>query len=355
MRRRHSGGRWLLAIVVLAVAALAVYFNWARKPPVNNAPTAAEQAAPIETALAKSNAGTNAPPPVPPDSGKSAENLRGATTRKADSLTASAVEVVAAYRRGMELIKANELVKARSELSWAYFSGKLPADRQDEVRSTLTELADITLIGRNSPIFPGETYAFHYKFRHGERLVQVERKLKLHVPWQIILRINTLKQAEDIQAGRPYKMIYGPFHAVIRKSAFTMDIYLHRGGLEKVFIRRMRVGTGADGSTPAGMWRVRLGGKQQRPTWYPPPNSKLRGAVPYGHPNYAFGARGLWIGLEGLDEHNRMLRHYGIHSTNDPNSIAQARSLGCIRLADEQIELVYSLLYEHWSTVEVRP
>jgi lipoprotein-anchoring transpeptidase ErfK/SrfK len=56
-----------------------------------------------------------------------------------------------------------------------------------------------------------------------------------------------------------------------------------------------------------------------------------------------------------MDASTRNLTDYGIHSTNDQTSIGGAQSLGCIRLADGDIDLVYSLLYEHWSTVEVRP
>jgi lipoprotein-anchoring transpeptidase ErfK/SrfK len=45
------------------------------------------------------------------------------------------------------------------------------------------------------------------------------------------------------------------------------------------------------------------------------------------------------------------MTNYGIHSTNDPASIGKEGSLGCIRLNDVDIELVFSLLYEKWSTV----
>jgi len=264
-------------------------------------------------------------------------------------------KVLAIYNEGIEKLQAGEILQARTLLNRAYYSGAMPPETLAGLRTTLTELANVTLIGPGSSTNPDDPYAFAYTFQPGEVLARVERTLHLHVPWPLLLRANNLSRAEGIQAGRRYKMIYGPFHAVIYKSQFLMDVFLQREGLEKVFVRRFTVGTGANGSTPAGLWRVRLGGKQHRPTWYPPPNSSMRGPIPYGHPDYAFGVKGLWISLEGLDDATRDLPDYGIHSTNDPTSIGKAASLGCIRLADDDIELLYQLLYEHWSTVEVRP
>jgi lipoprotein-anchoring transpeptidase ErfK/SrfK len=96
------------------------------------------------------------------------------------------------------------------------------------------------------------------------------------------------------------------------------------------------------------------GGKLIHPTWNPPPSSAVQGPIGYGQPGYALGAKGLWIGLEGIDDSTRDCRNYGIHSTSDPSSIGKEESLGCIRLADEDIDLVYSLLYEVHSTVQTR-
>ena len=56
-----------------------------------------------------------------------------------------------------------------------------------------------------------------------------------------------------------------------------------------------------------------------------------------------------------MDDATRRFDGYGIHGTNDPASIGKAASLGCVRLSDPDIDFVYSLLYEKWSTVEVRP
>jgi lipoprotein-anchoring transpeptidase ErfK/SrfK len=159
-------------------------------------------------------------------------------------------------------------------------------------------------------------------------------------------------------------LVRGPFHAVVSKGRFTVDLFLQREGLPRVWVKRVRCGLGKDGSTPVGMWKVGrdyidghviLGGKLEHPTWNPPPSSDLRGPIQYGQKGYALGEKGLWIGLVGIDENTRGKRDYGIHSTSDPTSIGKEQSLGCIRLADDDIELVYSLLYEVYSSVQTKP
>jgi len=259
------------------------------------------------------------------------------------------------YELGLRLMAEDEFVRARSVLSRALFSEQLAADQAEDARNKLTELAWETLIeGR---VYEDDPYTFRYVVQPGDTLHGIERALKLHVPHQLLMQVNGIKDARRIEAGDTLMMVRGPFHAVINKSDFTMDIYLHRQGLEKIFIERKEVGLGKDDNMPVGMWRVKLGGKALHPTWYPPPRSELQGPIRYGEPNYPFGELGLWIPLEGTDENTERFSRsgYGIHSTDKPESIGRRESLGCVRLADPDIEVVYALLYEQWSTVEVRP
>jgi len=63
----------------------------------------------------------------------------------------------------------------------------------------------------------------------------------------------------------------------------------------------------------------------------------------------------FWIGLVGtegaaLDKHG-----YGIHGTIDPDSIGKQASLGCIRLKNEDVAVVYEMLVEGKSFVVVKP
>jgi len=67
---------------------------------------------------------------------------------------------------------------------------------------------------------------------------------------------------------------------------------------------------------------------------------KAETPTPHGHfeiinkrvnPGGIYGAR--WMGIS--------LDNYGIHGTNDPSSISQARSLGCIRLYNQDVEALF--------------
>jgi len=345
--------RWINVAVFLVLLGLLVWWVWPKDKTTPPGPTGPDANAPGQLAGHDANAAgardANAP-----------QSATRPTTREAPANEAvlalrklSQAEALQAAARGRQLVADGKLAEGRAELSRALLSEKLPADQQAALRTTLGELADKMLF--SSRIFDGDPYATQYTFQSREVLARVEVKLRLHVPTQTLLAVNRIGDPRTIRAGQTLKMILGPFHAIVAKGGFTMDLYLSRPPNPPVYVRRLRVGLGKDGSTPIGLWRVALGKKRDRAPWYPPPNSPVRRSIQWGQPDYPLGKRGYWIGLEGLDANTRMHTGYGIHGTNDPASIGRAESLGCIRLADADIEQVFSLLYEKWSTVEVRP
>ena len=273
-----------------------------------------------------------------------------ATTPKPQTIDSAAA--IKLYRHGQSLADEGKLIEARTALSSALFSNALESAQADNARATLADLAEHTLFSQ--AINPNDPYTMQYTVQPGDRLSRIERNLKLHVPTQLLCKVNRIENANAIRADQTMKLVKGPFHAVVSLTNFTMDIYLHRQGLPYIFIKRLPVGLGKQGTTPAGSWRVGLGRKMIKPPWNPPPNSERTGTILYGQPGYAFGTQGLWIGLEGADPKTRLMRGYGIHSTRDSSSIGTAVSLGCIRLADDDIDLVFRLLYEKWSTVVIK-
>ncbi|HZW07868.1 MAG TPA: L,D-transpeptidase, partial [Phycisphaerales bacterium] len=62
-----------------------------------------------------------------------------------------------------------------------------------------------------------------------------------------------------------------------------------------------------------------------------------------------------WIGLEGTDENTRRFAGYGIHGTVDPESIGQQKSMGCVRMAPGDVEMIYEMLIDRLSTVKIVP
>ena len=186
---------------------------------------------------------------------------------------------------------------------------------------------------------------------------------KVYVTPDFILSINHIADARSIRVGQSIKLIRGPVHAVVSKDNFTMDLYLHRddpAGLPKVFLKRLSVGLGRmdlptspGGGTPMGSWRVVA--KMAGAPWTPPQDHPAKGRMLRpGDPQYPLGKDGFWISLEGTDENTRTFYGYGIHGTNEPESIGKAASSGCVRLADDDIRFVFSVLYDKLSTVEIR-
>jgi len=285
--------------------------------------------------------------------GPAGETARGpAPATKPTGPPLSRGQAARALAEGTKLYQAGKLVEARTTLARAYRSGKLAPAVAETTRKLLAELADKTIF--SARVYEGDPYTFHYVFKPEQVLQRVERRQKLRVPWQIILKINGIRRAENIRAGQRLKMIRGPFHAIVHRSTFAMELFL-----DDVFVRRLKVCIGApETETPAGFFRVTLGGKLENAPYTPPPSSGLpQKAILPGEPGYPLDRRGLWISLTGIAEKGTTLTKedgYGIHGTNDLSSIGKAKSHGCIRLADKDIDLVFSLLYEKMSTVEVR-
>jgi lipoprotein-anchoring transpeptidase ErfK/SrfK len=95
-------------------------------------------------------------------------------------------------------------------------------------------------------------------------------------------------------------------------------------------IRSFPVATGkSEADTPTGTYGVVMMVKNP---WY------LKNNIPGGDPENPLGVR--WIGLDvpGTDGSK-----YGIHGTNQPQSIGTHASAGCVRMRNEDV----TWLYEH--------
>lgn len=108
-------------------------------------------------------------------------------------------------------------------------------------------------------------------------------------------------------------------------------LYLVLGGSKAL---RYGIGVGREGFTWTGTERVSK--MKEWPDWFPP--TEMIERQPYlprvmaGGPGNPLGARALYLG-------NTL---YRIHGTNQPSTIGQFVSSGCIRLLNEDIEDLYS-------------
>jgi lipoprotein-anchoring transpeptidase ErfK/SrfK len=201
-----------------------------------------------------------------------------------------------------------------------------------------------------------------YKIQSGDSLVKIAKRENLGVDWRFIQRINRMSDPGKLTVGQPIKLVRGPFHAVVSKGKFRLDLYqgappavtgdgvVNTAGGSTVFVASFPVGLGEFGSTPIGAFMVKQGSKLVNPAWRNPRTGEQFSAE---DPKNPIGER--WVGLEGIEERTRSLTGYGLHGTIEPESIGTEKSMGCVRMLHDDIGLIYELMTEGASTVQIVP
>lgn len=247
------------------------------------------------------------------------------------------------------LAAENDPVGARALLSRVLQSPGLSASEAGLVRGELTELNNHLLFGR--VVDPADPITEEYEVQAGDSLSRIANRRELATHWKLIQRVNGLSDPSKIRLGQKLKLVRGPFHAVVHKSDFRMDVW-HGPPSDPsrwVYIRSFDVGLGEDDGTPVGRFVISAN-KLENPGWVNPRNARER--YEPNDPKNPIGE--YWLGLDGLGE-SRNVTGYGIHGTIDPSSVGKNMSMGCVRLRDEDIEVVFELLAERISLVEIVP
>lgn len=277
-------------------------------------------------------------PDVPPDAGTHADvPERGAAPAESGQAPAVNNRIASLLAAGKEALQRGDLLSARAYFSDSVASG-LSEPEWTLIRAELTRLGNETILSPR--VSPGDPYVERYVIRPGDSLGKIARKNKISV--DLLGAINGIADINRIRAGQRIKLVKGPFRAVVNKSAYTLDVYL-----ENTFVAQYRVGLGAEDSTPTGVWRVAT--KLKNPTYYPPRGGAIIAA---DDPDNPLGER--WIGLTGVSGEAAGQMRYGIHGTNDADSIGKSVSLGCVRMYNEDAEALYRFLVEEHSTVTVQ-
>jgi hypothetical protein len=257
----------------------------------------------------------------------------------------STADVAALIAQG-EAKLSSDPVQARAILSRAYAKAA-PGD-QERLRDQLNKVnADLLFSPR---VVAGDPLTEQYSVVSGDSIVKITKARGLAVDWRFIQRINKADPAR-LRIGQKLKLVRGPFHAVVHKGEYRMDVF--QGPPDDpanwLFIRSFKVGLGEGNSTPPGTFVVRRSSKLVNPPWVNPRTGEKFGA---DDPKNPIGEH--WLGLEGVGE-STPLTGYGIHGTIDPDSIGKQRSMGCVRLDKEEIAMVYEMLEEQISVVKILP
>lgn len=215
------------------------------------------------------------------------------------------------------------------------------------------KLADLNQSLVFSPtVTPGDPLVETYAIQPGDRLIKVANAADLKVDWRFLQRVNKMADPGRLRVGQKIKLVKGPFHAIVYKSAHRLDLYSDMTDPDgnRLFIRSFSVGLGESGSTPTGKWIVRPASKLVNPPWVNPRTGEKFGADDPKNPIGEF-----WLGLTGVDSQTEVLSGYGIHGTIDPASIGHDASMGCVRMLSEDIAVIYEMMVEQYATVEIRP
>lgn len=246
------------------------------------------------------------------------------------------------------LILENDPLAARQAL---WDAMRLPGLDELEMGVLRDRIADLNQdIVFEGAYRPGDPITMSYTVRPGDALSRIARTQDLGTHWRLIQRVNGLKSPNQIRVGQRLKLVRGPFHAVVSKDEFRLDLYhgpAERPG-EWVYIRSFEVGLGEGDSTPVGRFVVRPSSKLENPGWVNPRNPAEKYTP--DDPDNPIGE--FWIGLDGLGD-AAVYTGYGLHGTVDPDSIGRERSMGCVRLRADDIALLYELLGEGKSVVVI--
>lgn len=319
-----------------------------------------EPSTPLQTDVSRETEGetgepTRTPPPPLNDRGMLDEALTNgdtgpATTRPPVTKDDNPARVTKMHLDAAdELIARNDPLAARQALWDAMRMPGLDELELGVLRGRLTELNTELVFGPTH--IAGDPLSEVYTVRSGDALSRIARSQKLTTHWKLIQRVNGISSPERIRVGQKLKVIRGPFHAIVDKSDFRLDLF--HGEAERpetwVYIRSFDVGLGEGDSTPIGHFIVRPASKLENPSWVNPrnPSEKYAG----DDPDNPIGE--FWIGLDGLGD-AAAYAGYGLHGTIEHDSIGTQRSMGCVRMRPDDIALIYECLGEGESLVRIR-
>lgn len=282
-----------------------------------------------------------------PVSRPAAPSPAASTTAARTAIPTSTGPVAAELAKGMNLIADRRFVEGRRLLSRLLYADdvRLSAVDAQMIRDTLTSVNRELVFSPN--VTAGDPVAEQYTVQSGDLLARIAPRVKL--TYQFLERINGI-EARRLQVGQKIKLIRGPFHARIDKSEYRMDIVLLGPDGGPLYVRSFPIGIGEGDSTPAGRWVIEPGRKVTNPAWRNPRTGEF-----YKPDDPANPIGEYWLALEGADAQTADLNGYGIHGTVEPESIGQQASMGCVRMRDADIELVYEMLVEGESTVQIMP
>lgn len=260
----------------------------------------------------------------------------------------STSEVTQQIQAAEQRAATGELLQARALFNKALHNPNAVREDQERIRQRMATInADLLF---SPKVYPGDTMTETYVVKSGDNLIRITRNRELAVDWRLVERVNGIK-GNTLKVGQKLKLVRGPFHAIVHKGDYRLDLF--QGSPDDpdswMFIRSFKVGLGTGNSTPLGNFVVKPKSKLVNPHWVNPQTGQKFHA---DDPKNPIGE--YWMGIEGVGD-SKTITGYGLHGTIEPDSIGQQKSMGCVRLGDEDIKLLYEMLVEQISDVKIVP
>lgn len=162
--------------------------------------------------------------------------------------------------------------------------------------------------------------SFSYEIKSGDTLGKIASSFGTTV--ELLKKSNGLKN-NIIRPGKFLKVNKAGFNILVNKTKNRLLLRKSGGEIIKTYI----VSTGKDFNTPTGTFKIEE--KLASPVWY-----KVGAVVKPDSSEYALGSRWMGLSLDG----------YGIHGTNDAGSIGKHITEGCVRMKNEDVIELYTIV-----------
>ena len=234
---------------------------------------------------------------------------------KADAKSAKNIPVQKLYEQAVNLKNNRDLLPAK-EIYQKILTEVPDFERIDQVEKELGDL-NLEIIVSNVEV-PNKTVM--HEVQSGESLAKIAKKYGTTV--DLIKMSNHLK-SDIIRVGQKLRVWLGNFSIFVDKS---QNILILKDGDEVVKV--YQVSTGENNATPVGTFKIK--DKLENPVWF---NKGI--ALPPESPQNVLGTR--WMGFDTMPG-------YGIHGTIEPQTIGQQVTAGCVRMRNEEVEQLYSIV-----------
>ena len=210
-------------------------------------------------------------------------------------------------------IERGSLLEAK-EIYQKVMNEQLSSEQMALVQAKLEDLnVKILLSGISIP------QSTTYEVQPGDALINIAKEF--HTTVEAITKANNIKN-DMIYPGMKLRVLNGKLSIFVDKSLNILTIKFN-----DEIVKTYNISTGKNNSTPTGTYKII--NKIINPPWY-----KDGKEIPPTSPENILGSRWMGLNIPGI----------GIHGTTKPEEIGQQITEGCVRMRNNEVEELYSLV-----------